>query len=421
MSIKHLLEGVAIPDVVSVEQSFARLHLDDVAGELRARLRAAAVADALKPGQTVAIGVGSRGIKDLACLVRTVTEEVQRAGAEPFIVPSMGSHGGATAAGQVAVLASLGVTEGSVKAHIRASMDTTEIGRTGNNLPVYVDTHVLGADAVIILNSVKPHVAFRGRFESGLIKMIAIGIGKQRGAEACHALGYGQMAENILAVARVAMSRLNLLCAVGVVENAFGEICQLAVLRAQEIEAEEPVLLERARALAPRLFFDQLDVLIVDEIGKDIAGTGLDTNVIGRYHTSFASGGPEISRIVVLDVTDRSAGNANGIGFADFTTRRAFEKVRFDQTYPNALTSTVPTTVKIPMVLESDELAIRAAVKTCNLRDRRHVRLVRIRNTKALAIVQVSPSLLGDVARNACMVQVGKAAPLPFDSDGNLF
>ncbi len=420
MSVEQLLEGVPIPDVVRVEQLLPRPRVEDASAELRARLRAARVMSTLKPGQTVAIGVGSRGIKGLPLLVRTLVEEVQRVGGEPFIVPSMGSHGGATAAGQLRILAHLGVTETSVNAPFRASMDTIEIGRTSADLPVWVDSHVLAADAVVVLNSVKPHVAFRGRYESGLIKMVAIGLGKQKGAETCHELGPGLMAETILAIARVALAKLNLICAVGVVESAYGDVAQLAVLRKDEIEAEEPALLERARYLAPRIPFDQLDVLIIDEIGKDIAGTGLDTNVIGRYHTPFASGGPRISRIVVLDVTDRSGGNANGIGLADFTTQRVFGKILFDQTYPNALTSTVPTTVKIPMVLRSDELAIRAAIKTCNLREKRDVRLVRIKNTKSLDYLDASTSLLDDIKSHDSLLQIGDIAPLPFDDDGNL-
>ncbi len=420
MSIAGILASVPIPDVLRVEQRFPRPALDDAARDLRDHLRAAGVLKSLRPPQTVAIGVGSRGISQLSLLVRTLVEEVRRAGATPFIVPSMGSHGGATVEGQLRILASLGVTEAAVGAPIRATMQTVEIGRTPTHLPVHLDAHALAADAIIVINRVKPHVAFRGRFESGLVKMIAIGLGKQQGAATSHDLGFGSMAENILAMARVTLSTATVLGAVGVVENAYGDICHLGVMPGHAIEAEEPALLELARSLTPRLHFDELDVLIVDEIGKDIAGTGFDTNVIGRYHTPYASGGPAIARIAVLDLTARSHGNAHGIGLADFTTRRAFDKISFEQTYPNSLTSTMPITAKIPMVLENDRLAIKAAIKTCNVLDKRRVRLVRITNTKKLDIIHASEALLDDVVQHPDLAADGEPFGLPFDHAGAL-
>ncbi len=421
MSIAGILSSVPVPDVIRVEQRFPRPVLDDAASDLRDRLRAAGVLQTLHPSQTVAIGVGSRGISQLARLVRTLVEEVRRAGATPFIVPSMGSHGGATVEGQVRILATLGVTEAAVGAPIRATMQTVEIGRTPSHLPVHLDAYALAADAIIVINAVKPHVAFRGRYESGLVKMIAIGLGKQQGAATCHDLGFGYMAENILAMARVTLSTATVLAAVGVVANAYGEICHLSVLPGHAIEAEEPALLERAKSLTPRLHLDELDVLIVDEIGKDIAGTGFDTNVIGRYHTPYASGGPAIARIAVLDLAARSHGNAHGIGLADFTTRRAFEKISFEQTYPNSLTSTLPATAKIPMVLENDRLAIQAAIKTSNVLDKRQVRLVRITNTKRLDVIHVATALLDHVVHHPDLAAAGEPFGLPFDDAGQLF
>lgn len=421
MSIERILAPVGVPDVVRVEQRFPRPVLADVAGELRERLRASGVLRGLEPGQRVALGVGSRGVSDLPLLVRTLVEEVGRASARPFVVPSMGSHGGATAAGQVEVLASLGVTEASVGAPIEATMEVREIGRTDDGLPVYLDAYAHEADAILVLNAIKPHVAFRGRYESGLVKMLAIGLGKQHGADACHDRGFGHMAENIVASARVTLARARVLGAVGVVANAYSELCQIAVVPAAAILKEEPALLDRARELAPRLPFDELDVLVVDRIGKDIAGTGLDTNVIGRYHTPYASGGPRIARIAVLDLSERSGGNAHGIGLADVTTRRAFAKIRFDRTYPNSLTSTQPATAKIPMVLEHDRQAIQAAIKTSNVLDKQRVRLVRIASTKELERLEVSTSLLDEVAQHPHLSVQGEPYALPFDTGGRLF
>jgi hypothetical protein len=419
MSVESLLRDVPLPRVVPVEQRLPRPRLEGVEDELRRRIRATGAARTLA-GRSVAVGVGSRGIRDLPLLVRTTVDELRAAGATPFIVPSMGSHGGATAEGQVRLLANLGVTEATVGASIRATMDTVEVGHTSEGLPVFLDAYAAAADAVVFVNAIRPHVAFHGAHESGLMKMLAVGLGKQQGANVCHEHGFGRMAEVVASMARVTLNAFDVPFAVGVVENAYGETAELAVLRGGEIDAAEPALLERARALAPRLYFDELDVLIVDEIGKDISGTGMDTNVIGRYHTPFLSGGPRISRIAVLDLTAKSEGNANGIGLADFTTERAYRKLRFEHTYPNALTTTVPTTVKIPMVLGSDRLAIQAAIKTCGAPDKGRVRLVRVRNTKSLGAIHVSEALAGEVERDPRLRRDGQAHDLTFDADGDL-
>ena len=421
MSIEKLLQTIPIPDVVRVKQHFDRPAIADVQAVLRAKLQANSAMHTLKPGQTVAIGVGSRGISNLPLMVRTLVEEIRRVGGKPFIVPSMGSHGGATAEGQTKILANLGVTEATVGAPIKATMETFEVGRTSNNLPVFLDKHVIAADAVVIINVIKPHVAFRGKYESGLMKMITIGLGKQKGAEVCHDLGFGQMAESVPAMARVTLSKINLLFAVGILESAYRETCHIEVLNSGQIENEEPALLAKARRLSARLYFDNLDVLIVDEIGKNIAGTGFNTNAIGRYHTPYASGGPDITRIAVLDITSKSEGNANGIGLADFTTERAFRKISFEQTYPNSLTSTVPITSKIPMVLKNDRLTVQAAIKTSNILDKHGVRLVRIKNTKELDVIEVSINLLTEVEQHPNLERDGESYSLPFDTAGNLF
>jgi hypothetical protein len=229
------------------------------------------------------------------------------------------------------------------------------------------------------------------------------------------------MAENVLAYAKVVMAKKNILCAVGMIENAYHETAEIHVLRAAEIEAKEPEMLKRAWKLYPRLFFDKLDVLVLDEIGKDISGTGFDTNILGRYHTPYASGGPDIARIGVLDITDKSHGNGNGLGILDFTTRRAFDKFDFEQSYPNSLTSTVPTSVKIPMVLKNDRQCIQAAIKTCNAQDRSAVSFVRIKNTVSLDEIQVSESLAPYMKEHPSLEIIGGPHKLVFNEEGNLF
>jgi hypothetical protein len=252
------------------------------------------------------------------------------------------------------------------------------------------------------------------------MKMIAIGLGKQRGAEACHDAGFGEMAENIYDIARTILDRCNILLGIGLLENPYHETCSIEVLAAGEIAEKEPELQERAKQLQAKLYFSSLDVLIVDEIGKEISGTGMDNNVIGRYTTPYPTGGTKITRIAVLSLTADTHGNANGLGVADFTTRRVFDAFRFDQTYPNSLTSTATASVKIPMVLDSDRLAIQAAIKTCNMRDKRNVRLVRIRNTLKLDEIHVSPALLAEVEGTQDMSLVGEPQAVRFDERGNI-
>jgi hypothetical protein len=319
------------------------------------------------------------------------------------------------------MLAGMGITEETVGAPIRSSMETVEIGVSSNGFPVHLDRFAAEADGIVVVKRIKPHVAFRGPCESGLMKMIVIGMGKQKGADTCHELGFGTMAENLQSMGRVTLAKANILCGVALLENAYHETARVEVIARDEIPVREPALLEAAWRLYPQIYFEQLDVLIIDEIGKDISGTGFDTNVVGRYHTPYVSGGPSITRIAVLDITNRSHGNANGLGILDFTTRRAFDKFSFENTYPNSLTSTVPTSVKIPMVLKNDRQAIQAAIKTCNILDKTRVRLARIKNTVALDEIAVSENLLPEVETNSNLKAPGAPYHLAIDATDNLF
>jgi hypothetical protein len=300
-------------------------------------------------------------------------------------------------------------------------METVQIGSTESGLPVHIDKYASEADAIVIINRIKPHPAFRGPYESGLMKMMTIGLGKQRGAGICHDLGFGKMAENVPAFANVILKNSNLIFGVAVLENAYHEVSRIDVLKNEEIPVEEPKLLDVARGLIPKLQVDEFEVLVIDQIGKDISGTGFDTNAVGRYHTPYASGGPKIAKMVALDLTDKTNGNGNGLGILDFTTRRAFNKFDMEMTYPNALTSTVPLSVKIPMVLKSDKQSIQAAIKTCNILDKSEVRLVRIKNTNHIAEIEVSESLIDAVNQSEYLEVISEPYELPFDTEGNLF
>jgi Lactate racemase N-terminal domain len=420
-TIDSLLEGIPLPRMVKVRQTFDRPRVVDVEGDLVRKLRESGALAKVKPGHKIAVTAGSRGIVSLPLMLKILVSEIERAGGRPFLFPAMGSHGGATAEGQRDMLVGMGITEEVVGAPIRATMETVVVGTSDNGFPVHLDKYAFEADGIVVINRIKPHVAFRGPCESGLMKMIVLGMGKQKGADICHELGFGKMAENILAIGRAALAKANILCGVGILENAYHETARLEVLAGEEIPHREPVLLKEAWRLYPRIYFDRLDVLIIDEIGKDISGTGFDTNVVGRYHTPYASGGPTITRVAVLDITDRSHGNANGLGILDFTTRRAFDKFSFEDTYPNSLTSTVPMTVKIPMVLKNDRQAIQAAIKTCNIPDKSNVRLVRIKNTVALDEIAVSENLLAEVKSNRHLEALGEPQAFAFNDRGSLF
>lgn len=420
-AIDELLDPIQVPKMYRVRQNLDRPVLIDFEGELTKKIEVSNALTKIKKGQSIAVSAGSRGVANLPQLLKVVVNEIRKAGGIPFIVPAMGSHGGATAEGQEKILNGLGVTEETVGAPIRATMDVVRIGTTENDLPVYIDRFAHEADGIVILNRISSHVAFEGPYESGLMKMITIGLGKQKGADVCHNMGFGQMATNVPAIARVSLKKEKFLMAVGVLENPYHEIAELEVLLPWEIEDKEPALLRKVKnGMLPRLMFDSFDVLILDEIGKNISGTGFDTYVIGRFHTPYKTGGPRITKVAVLDLTDESKGNANGLGILDFTTRRVFEKMKFEQTYPNALTSTVVQSVKLPMVLKNDKQAIQAAIKTSNIMDKSRVRLVRIKNTKKVYEIEVSQSMLLEIKDNSKFEILKGPYDFKFDSNGNL-
>lgn len=420
-TIDRLLDPVAIPKVIRVRQKFDRPNIKDVVAELKNKLAAKDILAKIKPGQTVAITIGSRGITNMPLMIKTLVEEVKRCGGQPFMVPAMGSHGGATAEGQREMTIGMGYTEEYIGAPMKSDMEPIQLGVSENGFPVYFDRNAYEADWTIVANRIKPHVAFRGPVESGLQKMITIGLGKQKGADICHELGFGEMAVNIPAMAKVSLAKGNILCGIGVLENPFHETCKIEVMANHEIAEMEPLLQEEAKQRCPRIHFTKLDAIIIDEIGKDISGTGFDTNVVGRYHTPYISGGPEVKRLAVLDITDVSHGNANGLGIADYTTKRAYDKFSFENSYPNSLTSTVPLSVKIPMVLKNDKQAIQACIKCSNRLDKENVTLLRMKNTNHLAELEVSLSLASYVASHSHLEIISEPYEWSFSAEGHLF
>lgn len=419
--LQELLKDIPVPKMAKVKVHFDDKKIDDLGLELTEKLQQEHIKASVKPGMEIAIAVGSRGLDRLVELTTVTVLFLKGLGAKPFIVPSMGSHGGATAEGQREVLAHLGVTEESVGCEIRSSMEVVKVGELPNGLPVYVDKFASEADGIVVINRVKPHTAFRGPVESGVMKMISIGLGKQKGAEACHQMGFKYMAENVPAMAKVIMEKTPVLFGVATIENAFDKVAVVEVLAPKEIVEKEPDLQKQAKTLLPKLFFDQLDVLVIDEIGKNISGDGMDPNITGRYPTPYASGGPDVNKMVVLDVTPQSEGNANGVGTADFTTQRLIDKMDKEGTYANGLTSTVVAPTKIATTLATDEQAIKAAIKTCNILDFTKVKLVRIKNTLVLSEIEVSEALLPYIAQHPNMEQISDVFAFPFNKTGNLF
>ena len=417
--IDELLSGINIPQMAQARQIFPRPILNDVAEAVRQEMKKPGVLDSVKAGDSVAVTVGSRGIANLPVIIREIIDSLKQAGAQPFIVPTMGSHGGASAEGQTEVLAGLGITPESMGVPIRATMEVVNLAEQGQS-PVFFDKIAITAKHTVVVGRVKMHTSFRGPYESGLVKMIAIGLGKQKGAELCHSLGLEKMSSQIESMARVAIAKANILCGIALLENAYDESCKIVSIPACNILSDELALLEEARGYMPQIFLDHVDVLIVDEMGKNISGTGVDPNIIERFTTKSIPDTDKFQRIVVRDLTVESHGNFNGSGLVDICTRRMFEKMDFAATYPNPLTSRVATSAKIPMVMENDRQAILAAIKTACDIDPDNVRMVRIKNTLHLEEIQLSTALIEEARRHPQIELIGDPVPPLFDEDGYL-
>lgn len=398
--ISELLREIQLPKMVQVRQKFRTTQIADVAGEVKKAIKEAGVLSRINEEDRVAIAVGSRGVADLPTLVRETVAAVKEEGGNPFIVPAMGSHGGATAEGQIDVLLQLGISEEAVGAPIRSSMEVIKLDELPNGLPVYIDKLAYESDKIIVINRIKPHTAFRGPVESGLMKMITIGLGKQKGAEAAHAYSFKYMAEHVPEMAKVSLSKAPIIFGLASIENAYDKTAKIVAVPAEDLEVVEPGLLLEAKSLMPKIHFDSMDVLIVNELGKDISGDGMDPNITGNFATPYATGGPDVKRTVVLGLTEKTHGNANGIGMADMTTKAVMNEIKWEKGYANALTSTVTDVVKLPMFLDTQELAVKAAIKTCNAFDLNKVRIVRIKNTLEIGEIWISESMMEEALKN---------------------
>jgi len=401
--LADLAATVSLPPMYRVEQEFDRSSIADIPGATWRQLEGTPeLADIA--GERVGIALGSRGIAGIDNIGRTVAAWLHSRRAEPFIVPAMGSHGGATSSGQRSVLAHLGITEETMSAPIHDSMAVRVLDHVCG-APVYWSSEAHSADRLILVNRVKPHTAFRGPRESGLTKMLAVGLGKREGAQTLHGLGPERFADTIPAFAAAILRQAPPIVGLALIENAYHRICHVEALPSAAFARREPELLDLAWKHLPGLPVDRLDVLVVDEIGKDISGDGMDPNVTGRFPVPQLTGGATVGKIVVLGLTAGTDGNGNGLGLADFTTRGVIDSVDWHTTYVNALSGMTTTTIKRPLAADTSDAAVKLAIRT-STSDLQTVRLARIRNTLCLSSILVSESVLATLGRSDGTVAV---------------
>ena len=415
--------GRGLPEMAIVEQHFDPQNIDNLEATVVDELSKLQLQKIVQPGDSAAITAGSRGIARIDLILRIVVSQLSEIGAKTFIFPAMGSHGGATAEGQRQVLAKLNITEDTVGCPIRSDMEPVYLGEAKQGYPIYVDRHAAAADHIIVVNRIKSHTKFKGSLESGLMKMMAIGMGKQKGASYYHQAAIRLSFQNIVEqVGLEVMQRCPVLFGLGIVENAFSNICAIRAFRPDSLRDGEVELLKLSKRRMARLPFDEIDVLIVDQIGKDVSGTGMDTNVTGRNIDILGdfTTTPSIKRIFVRNLTDASEGNAIGIGFADFTTNRLVEKMDTHKTWMNSITAISPEKGSIPIHFSTDKEALMACFQTIGETPPKQARVVRILDTLSLQHIQVSRAFEDEIRTNTALKQQGDWQQLSFDSHGNL-
>ncbi len=418
------MNQMKIQKLFHIRQQFDRPCLNNIPAVIKQELSGLNISSVINKGDRIVITAGSRGISNICLIIRSVVEELKALGADPFIVPAMGSHGGATAEGQLLMLKELGITEESVGAPIISCIDVVQVGMTKEGIPVWLDRQAANASGIVVLNRIKLHTEFNGEIESGLMKMISIGLGKHHGAYTAHQHilknGYRTV---IPSIARTVLANCPVIFGLGIVENAYHETAIIKGVLPKQFEEEEKMLLKKAKVLFAKLPFDKIDVLIISEMGKQIAGTGMDTNVIGRIYGALEPEpeSPVITRICILDITEETHGNAIGIGLADFTTKKLVDKIDYKSTYINGITSFAVEKVKIPMTLETEQEAVSSALRTCGVIDEKLVRLVWIKNTLELEDIYVSEGFLPEVRENSSLEIVSGPLDMSFDDDGNLY
>jgi len=411
---------MAFPKFAKIRQKFEAESIKDIPATIAEQFNHVQADEKIKPGMEIAITCGSRGIANIPLIVKSVADEIKKRGATPFIIPAMGSHGGATAEGQVEMLAGLGVTPESTGCEIRSSMDVEEVGLTSDGIPVYVDKHAYNADGIIVMGRVKPHTDFKNKVESGVLKMASIGMGKHKQALALHTYGVKGISEMMPEVGKTAIKNSNTLFGVAIVENAHEETAIIEAIEPDDIEKRERELLKKAFKLMPSLPVDEIDILVVDEIGKNYSGTGMDTNIIGRIRVLGVEEPktPDIKYVIASDVSEASHGNALGIGLADLTTKRLFEKIDYQAMNENVITSTFLDRAKIPIILDNDREALKAALRATWGVASEEARIVRIPNTLHIGDLYVSEVIFNELKDKKNIEILQEPKEMTFQADG---
>ena len=416
------IEDVPMPKMVRIREKYEEDKIEDVKAHLINELDKIEIDKAALKGKSIAITVGSRGIPDLPLMIKTLCDKLKEWGAEPFIIPAMGSHGGGTLEGNLEVINGYGITEEAIGVPIKATMDVVLVGQIDDAVktPVYCDKYAAEADGIIIFNKVKPHTDFKGYVESGLCKMITIGIAKHKGCSWFHMQGFDTFGERIPLVAKEFLSKMNVVMGIGVVQNAFDEISEIMAFPKDRIIEGDHMMLEIAKRRLPRMKFDNIDVLIVDRIGKNISGEGADPNVTGRGFMPGFEDDFHCKKLFIRGLTEQSHHNACGLGLADITTRRCLNSVDWASTWVNLSTNTMIDGGKIPVYQNNDFEALRLAIRTCTKTDFSKARVARIRDTLTLTEIEISESLIDDVKDRDDVEILTEPYELKFDEDGYL-
>lgn len=409
--------------VKKIKQNFDRTKIDDLSEYIHQSFKNSDLKKRIKPAYRIGITVGSRGITNLNIIVRAIVSELKNMGASTFIIPAMGSHGGANSKGQKEILASYGITEETVGAPIISSMDAIKLGEVNKRIPVYFSKDALNADGIIALNRIKMHTDFKSEIiESGISKILVIGLGKAKGAASIHSLGVYGLKSVIPQAVELIIKKAPIIQGIGILENSYGQTMKISFIPPEDIIKIEPKLLEESKQLMPKLPIDEIDILISQEIGKNISGTGFDTNVIGRLHINGEKEPekPKIKKLVVFDLTKESHSNAFGIGLADITTKRLVGKINFKNMYTNAITSTFLNRCKIPITMDNEKEAIEVALKTCWQIEPGNLKLIIMKNTSDLEYLYVSETVWNKIKNNKNIKACGEWGKLTFDKNGRM-
>jgi len=422
VKLPQSFKNITLPEMVDINYSPPVSKIDNIEIILLDEIRKSALKTKIKPGAKIAITAGSRGIKNISKILKVICEEVRRFGGDPCLISAMGSHGGGTIEGEREILSSLGINESSIRAPIIISRESVKIDETSGGVSVYFDRQALNCNGIIVVNRIKPHTDFESEVESGLMKMLAVGLGKDKGAKEIHKFGVIGLREKIQEIGRLVIRKTPIILGIAIVENCFGETALIETIEPDDIEKREKELLKIAKRMSLKLPFTAIDLLIVDEMGKEISGTGLDTNVIGRRMIFGEKDPPypKIRRIVALDLTEESHGNAAGVGLVDVITERLYRKIDFDSFYFNTITSTFIERGKIPLVLPSDEVAIKIALSTAWVREVRNARIVKIKNTLKLEHMAISKSLFKEIKIRKDISPIGEYYRFKFNRKGDL-